>query len=129
MSGTWQTSRSGKSVNPFLVAAMAGYDPETLVLLRTALDEAWALLPDKRKSEILKSEMARRILRRAAEGVRDPARLRASALVGGLGGSTPLSPPSPVPQAQQARKRGRASQGGWLLAAKWSAKRKMSGRD
>jgi hypothetical protein len=49
---------------------MAGYDPETLVLLRTALDEAWAVLPDKAKSEILKSEMARRILKRAAEGER-----------------------------------------------------------
>jgi hypothetical protein len=73
---------------------MAGFDPETLTLLRTALDEAWAALPDRRKSEILKSEMARRILKRAAEGVRDPARLRASALVGALGGPMPLSTPS-----------------------------------
>jgi hypothetical protein len=73
---------------------MAGYDPETLVLLRTALDEAWALLPAKRRSEILKSEMARRILKRAAEGVRDPARLQASALVGALGRPIPLSTPS-----------------------------------
>jgi hypothetical protein len=70
---------------------MAGFDPETLTLLRTALDDAWALLPDKGKSEILKSEMARRILKQAAEGVRDPAKLRASALIGALGGPIPLS--------------------------------------
>jgi hypothetical protein len=57
---------------------MAGYDPETLTLLRTALDEAWASLPAGRKPETLKSEMAQRILKQTADGVRDPARLRAS---------------------------------------------------
>ena len=61
---------------------MAQYDPETLTVLRAALDEAWALLPENRKSEAQKSDMAQRILRKAAEGVRDPFRLRASALVG-----------------------------------------------
>jgi hypothetical protein len=60
---------------------MAKYDRETLTVLRNALDEAWALLPDDRKSESQKSDMARRILKKAAEGVRDPVRLRASALV------------------------------------------------
>ena len=62
--------------------AMALYDPETLIVLRNALDEAWALLPDNRKSASQKSDMAQRILKKAAEGVRDPVRLRASALVG-----------------------------------------------
>jgi hypothetical protein len=61
---------------------MALYDPETLMVLRNALDEAWALLPDNRKSTSQKSDMAQRILKRAAEGVRDPVRLRAAALVG-----------------------------------------------
>jgi hypothetical protein len=61
---------------------MAQYSPETLILLRSALDEAWALLPHDRKSEIQKSEMAQRILRQAADGVRDPVRLRATALIG-----------------------------------------------
>jgi hypothetical protein len=61
---------------------MAGYDPETLLVLRNALDEAWALLPDDRKSESQKSLMAQRILKNAAEGVRDPVRLRAYALIG-----------------------------------------------
>jgi hypothetical protein len=70
---------------------MAGYDPETLTLLRTALDEAWASLPAGRKPETLKSEMAQRILKRAADGVRDPARLRASALIGLVIGPIPLA--------------------------------------
>jgi hypothetical protein len=60
---------------------MAQYDPETLMILRKALDEAWATLPDNRKSGTQKSDMAQRILRQAANGVRDPARLQASALV------------------------------------------------
>jgi len=59
---------------------MAQYDPETLTVLRNVLDEAWALLPDDRKSESQKSDMAQRILRKASEGVRDPVRLRAFAL-------------------------------------------------
>ena len=59
---------------------MAHYDPETLILLRTVLDEAWAALPDGSKSETPKSEMAQHILKQAADGVRDPVRLRASAL-------------------------------------------------
>ena len=65
---------------------MARYDPETLIVLRNALDEAWALLPDDRKCESQKSHMARRILKKAAEGVRDPVRLRTYALVGPVDG-------------------------------------------
>jgi hypothetical protein len=61
---------------------MAQYNPETIVLLRKALDEAWALLPEDRKSDSQKSDMAQRILRRASEGERDPVRFRAAALIG-----------------------------------------------
>ena len=53
-------------------AAMAHYDPETLIILRKVLDEAWAALPDGSKSETVKSEMAQHILKQAADGVRDP---------------------------------------------------------
>jgi hypothetical protein len=60
---------------------MAHCDPETLILLRKVLDEAWAALPDGSKSETVKSEMAQHILKQAAGGVRDPVRLLASALV------------------------------------------------
>ncbi|WP_044591476.1 hypothetical protein [Bradyrhizobium sp. LTSPM299] len=64
---------------------MAHYDPETLMILRKVLDDAWASLPDGSRSETLKSEMAQRILKQAADGVRDPASLRASALFGAVG--------------------------------------------
>lgn len=63
------------------VCALAQYDAETLMILRNALDEAWAALPDNRKSGTQKSDMAQRILKQAANGVRDPVRLQASALV------------------------------------------------
>jgi hypothetical protein len=59
---------------------MAHYDPETLVLLRKVLDDAWAVLPQGSKSETVKSEIAQHILKQAGDGIRDPARLRASAL-------------------------------------------------
>jgi hypothetical protein len=61
---------------------MAHYDPETLTILRTVLDEAWEILPDGSKSEAVRSDMAQRILKQAADGERDPVRLRASALTG-----------------------------------------------
>ena len=64
---------------------MAHYDPETLIILRKVLDEAWALLPDGFKSDTVKSEMAQRILKHAASGLRDPVRLRACALVSAVG--------------------------------------------
>lgn len=66
---------------------MAHYDPETLILLRRVLDEAWEALSDGSKSESLKAEMAQHILKQAADGVRDPDRLRASALVRAAGGA------------------------------------------
>ena len=69
---------------------MAHYDPETLILLRKVLDEAWEDLPDGSKCETVKSEMAQHILKRAADGVRDPRRLGASALDGVC--SEPLIP-------------------------------------
>jgi hypothetical protein len=60
---------------------MAAYDPETLILLRNALDEAWSSLSDERRAKMLKSDMAHRILKRVAEGERDPIRLRAAAVI------------------------------------------------
>jgi hypothetical protein len=60
---------------------MGAYDPETLTILRKALDDAWSLLSDERKARIRKSDMADRILRRAENGERDPVKLRAAALM------------------------------------------------
>ena len=56
------------------------YDPETIDLLKSVLEEAWAcLLPEQQKS-VSKTHMAERLLKAAARGERDPARLRARAL-------------------------------------------------
>jgi hypothetical protein len=54
------------------------FDPRTINALRQILDEAWEALPEHRKLD--KSEMAKRILKCAGEGERDPTRLRAAAL-------------------------------------------------
>lgn len=72
---------------------MAHYDPETLSLLRKVLDEAWAALSDGSKSETVKSELAQHILKQAADGVRDPVRLRASvfAMAGELSASSKVN--------------------------------------
>lgn len=61
---------------------MSAYDPETLDVLRAALDEAWELLPERLKNKHLKIDMADRVLRKAAMGERDLARLRRAALAG-----------------------------------------------
>ncbi len=57
------------------------YDPETLTMLRGVLDEVWEALPADRQARMPKSEMAERILKRAADGERDPARLKAAAML------------------------------------------------
>ena len=57
------------------------YDPETLTMLRGVLDEVWDGLSPDRQARMPKSEMAQRILKRAADGERDRARLKAAALL------------------------------------------------
>src|SRR4051812_43655917 len=57
------------------------YDPETLAMLRGVLDDVWDGLPADRQVRMPKAEMAKRILKRAADGERDPVRLKAAALL------------------------------------------------
>jgi hypothetical protein len=57
------------------------YDPETVSLLRTVLDQAWDTLLPHQQARLSKSEMAARMLRFAAQGERDPVRLRARAVI------------------------------------------------
>jgi hypothetical protein len=64
-----------------LVMSHASYDPETLTMLRGVLDDVWGALPSDRQARMPKSEMAQRILKRAADGERDPVRLKAAALL------------------------------------------------
>ena len=59
---------------------MAQLDPETLIVLRKALDAAWAAVPDACKSETRKSELAQLIIKLAADGARSPGGRRTGAL-------------------------------------------------
>src|SRR5205814_10415137 len=56
------------------------FDPETLVILETAFDEAWITLKTNGSANIRPDELARRICHLATEGERDPVRLHERAL-------------------------------------------------
>ena len=56
------------------------FDPETLVILETAFDEAWITLKTSGSATIRPDELARRICHLAMEGERDPVRLHDRAL-------------------------------------------------
>jgi hypothetical protein len=56
------------------------FDPDTIALLRITLDRAWASLPESQQAATCRSILAERILRAAAQGERDPSRLRAHAV-------------------------------------------------
>ena len=58
------------------------FDPQTLVLLETAFDEAWLTLKSIGNTTVKPDELARSVLRLAMEGERDPARLHDGALKG-----------------------------------------------
>jgi hypothetical protein len=57
------------------------FDRETVSLLRTSLDRAWASPPQGQQAGTNRSVLAERILKAAAKGERDPERLRAWALI------------------------------------------------
>jgi len=56
------------------------FEPETINLMRAALEEAWAQLEHEVQQRTSKVALAERILRAASGGERDRARLRAVAL-------------------------------------------------
>ncbi len=58
------------------------FDPQTLVLLETAFDEAWLTLKSIGNKTVKPDELARAALRLAMEGQRDPVRLHDEALEG-----------------------------------------------
>jgi hypothetical protein len=65
----------------------SAYDPETVELLRTVLDDAWAALQPHYKEQISKSQMAGHLLRHAAAGERHPGRLRFRAIADAVQGT------------------------------------------
>ncbi len=71
----------------FEAGAMRGFhnssfDPQTLVLLEAAFDEAWLTLKSIGNKTVKPDELARCVLRLAMEGERDPVRLHDGALKG-----------------------------------------------
>ena len=60
----------------------SAFDPQTLVLLETAFEEAWLMLKSVGNKTVKPDELARAVLRLAAEGERDPDRLRDGSLEG-----------------------------------------------
>jgi len=60
----------------------SAFDPQTLVLLETAFDEAWLTLKSMGNQTVKPDELARSVLRLAMEGERDTVRLHDGALEG-----------------------------------------------
>ena len=56
------------------------FDPETVTILREILDDAWACLRPEQQATMLKTTLAQRILKSAAQGERNRERLRDVAL-------------------------------------------------
>ena len=52
------------------------HSKETVEFLRTVLDEAWASLSPNQQMSIARSDLAAAILKAAADGERNPERLR-----------------------------------------------------
>ena len=57
------------------------FDPETVTLLRETLDDAWDCLRPHQQVTMLKTTLAERILKSAAQGERDRESLRDAALM------------------------------------------------
>jgi hypothetical protein len=90
MSQTWLTLRrrsTNQKNNKKGDRAMRGFhsssfDPQTLVVLETAFDEAWLTLKSIGNTTVKPDELARYVLRLAMEGERDPIQLHDGALQG-----------------------------------------------
>ena len=64
-----------------MVIVMTTYSSETVKLLRSVLDDAWASMGPDEKARSSRTLVAVRILEAAAAGERDPDRLLAQALI------------------------------------------------
>jgi hypothetical protein len=79
------TKRGLKGVRASRIKSEAGFhnssfDPQTLVLIEKAFDEAWLTLKSVGNKTVKPDELARAVLRLAMEGERDPIRLQDGAL-------------------------------------------------
>ena len=57
------------------------FDHETIFILRATLDDTWNGLRPEQRAMTSRTRLAQGILKSAAEGERDPARLRDAALM------------------------------------------------
>jgi hypothetical protein len=64
-----------------MISVGGAYDPETVSLLQAVLDQAWDNLLPHQRAWMTKSQLAERMLKYAAQGERDPVRLRARAVI------------------------------------------------
>ena len=64
------------------------FDPETLIVLRAAVDRAWASLPASRRTTEIRNRMAHAIVQSATLGERDVRRLSAYAVTVTRAGGT-----------------------------------------
>ena len=64
------------------MANAARFNPETVTLMKRALDDAWDCLEPETRATVLKTALAVRILESASQGERDCERLRDAALSG-----------------------------------------------
>ena len=62
-----------------MAKAATHFDAQTIALMKVALDEAWDRLPSKLQATMLKTTLAERILKSAADGERNRERLRDAA--------------------------------------------------
>jgi hypothetical protein len=58
----------------------SSFDGGTITFLRTVLEDTWDYLGPEQRASTSKSLLAERILRAAAQGERDPGRLRLTAI-------------------------------------------------
>lgn len=58
----------------------AVFQPELIDLMRSALEEATAMLPESKRTSTIRADMASVILARAAQGEHDPIALKAAAI-------------------------------------------------
>jgi hypothetical protein len=66
-----------------MAAETAAYDPQTIATFVAVLDQAIAALPQDRRTQARKTQLACQILGAAAAGERDPIRLQTAALAAG----------------------------------------------
>ena len=64
------------------MATTTRFSPETVRLMRMALDDAWSCLEPEAQATVLKTTLAVRILESASKGERDRQRLQDAGLTG-----------------------------------------------